>query len=104
MAMFKSGKKVTKIKLTIMPKPHAHLQIMTKRPAKVQIDLFKIVRGVVHTRYPLSSNACRKSGITSQGEPRRKNEKIRIRLFFMLMLYITFQDPSALTIPESIQV
>ena len=43
--------KVSKIKLTLMPKPHAHLQTMTKGPAKFQIDQYK-VGGVVHTRYP----------------------------------------------------
>ena len=40
MAVQKS-KKVTKIKLTIMPKAYAHLETMTKGPAKLQIDRYK---------------------------------------------------------------
>ena len=51
MVKFKS-KKVTKIKLTIMPKSHAHLKTMTKGPAKFQIDWYKTVGGLVHTRNP----------------------------------------------------
>ena len=35
---------------------------------------------------------CEKRGITLQGDPRRKDENIWIRL---LMLYIKFQDPSS---------
>ena len=44
-------KRVTKIKLSIMPKPHAHLQIMSKRPAKFLVDWYKTVRGAAHTRF-----------------------------------------------------
>ena len=46
-------KKVTKIKMMIMSKPHIHLQTMTKGPAKFQINQYKTVGGVAHTRYPL---------------------------------------------------
>ena len=34
-----------------MPKPHAHLQTMTKGPAKFQIDRYKTVGGFAHTLY-----------------------------------------------------
>ena len=37
-----------------MPKPQAHLQTLTKEPAKFQIDLYKTEWGVAHTRYPPS--------------------------------------------------
>ena len=36
-----------------MPKPYAYLQTMTKGLAKCQIDRYKTVGGVAHTRYPL---------------------------------------------------
>ena len=49
--LFKSKKKVTEIKLTIIPKPHAHLQAMTKELAKFQTDRYKTVGRVVHTSY-----------------------------------------------------
>ena len=41
--MFKSRKKITKIKLTIMPKSHAYLQTITKKAAKFQTDRYKTV-------------------------------------------------------------
>ena len=37
------SQKVTKTKLSIMPKPHAYLQTITKRPKKSQIDWYKTV-------------------------------------------------------------
>ena len=37
--------------MTIMPKPHADLQTIVKRLAKFQIDRYKSVGGVAHTRY-----------------------------------------------------
>ena len=40
------------IKLTIMPKPHAHLQTMSKGLVKFQIDWYKTVGGLASTRYP----------------------------------------------------
>ena len=43
---------MTNIKLMIMQKPQAHLQTMTKEPAKFQIDRYNTVGGVPHTRYP----------------------------------------------------
>ena len=46
---------MTKINLRIISKPHPHLQTMTKTPAKFQKDRHKIVGGVAHTRYPLST-------------------------------------------------
>ena len=42
-------------------KTHAHLQTMTKEPAKFQIDRLKNVLGVAHTRYPPSVFKCLKS-------------------------------------------
>ena len=36
----------------ITPKPDAHLQTMTKTPAKFQKDQLKTVRGVASTSYP----------------------------------------------------
>ena len=48
----KKVENVTKIKLAIMPKPHAHLQTIIKGPAKFQIDRYKTARGAAHTRYP----------------------------------------------------
>ena len=54
MTKFKMRKKVTKINLRIISKPHAHLQTMTKTPVKFQKDRHKTVGGVVHTMYPLS--------------------------------------------------
>ena len=41
------------INLRITAKCHAHLQTLTKTPAKFQKDLAKIVE-VVFTRYPVS--------------------------------------------------
>ena len=46
--------KVTKINLKIIFKPHALLQTQEKTCARFQKDLFKIVREVAITRYPLS--------------------------------------------------
>ena len=43
-----------KINSRIISKPHAHLQTMAKTCAKFQKDWYKIVWGVVLTRYPLS--------------------------------------------------
>ena len=47
-------KKVTKINSRIISKPRAHLQTMAKTCAKFHKDRYKIVWGVVLTRYPLS--------------------------------------------------
>ena len=60
-----------------MQNPHAHLQIVTKGPAKLQIDLYKNVGEVPRTRYPPSVFKClsRERGITPQGEPRQKKRK-----------------------------
>ena len=59
-----------------MQNPHAHLQIMTKGPAKFQIDLYKNVE-VPRTRYPPSVFKClsRERRVTPQGEPRRKKKE-----------------------------
>ena len=46
--------KVAKINSRIISKPHAHLQTMAKTCAKFHKDRYKIVWGVVLTRYPLS--------------------------------------------------
>ena len=73
MAKFKNGeKKITKIKLSIMSKSHTYLQMMTKEPAKFQIDHYKTVWGNAHTRYPPSvvEYLVEKGGITPQGESR----------------------------------
>ena len=43
-----------KINSRIISKPHAHLKTMEKTCAKFQNDQYKIVWGVVLTRYPLS--------------------------------------------------
>ena len=40
--------------LSIIFKPHARLQIMTKTPVKFQKNQHKTVGGVADTRYPLS--------------------------------------------------
>ena len=72
---------------------------MTKEPGKFEIDWYKTVCGVAHTRYPSSvfKYLSRKTGITSQGHPRhkKKKKKIWVRLFSMLMLYVKLQDPSS---------
>ena len=47
-------KKVSKINLRIISKPHAHLQCMMKTSVKFQNNRNKTVGGVAHTRYPLS--------------------------------------------------
>ena len=62
-----------------MPKPHADLQTMTKELAKFQIDRYKTVWEVAHTKYPQSVVKCRsrKRVITPQGEPRRKKKKTK---------------------------
>ena len=52
--------KVTKINARITSKPHAHLQTMEKTCAKFQKDRYKIVWGVVLTRFPLSIHWSRK--------------------------------------------
>ena len=46
--------KVTKINSRIIYKPYAHFQTMAKTCAKFKKDRYKIVWGVVLTRYPLS--------------------------------------------------
>ena len=51
--MFKLQKKETKINLRITAKHHAHLQTLTKTPAKFQKDLAKTVRRVSFTNYPV---------------------------------------------------
>ena len=43
MTKFENCKKSDKINLTITAKPHAHIQILTKTPAKFQKDLAKMV-------------------------------------------------------------
>ena len=45
----KSGKNLIKNDGRIAPKAHAHLQTMTKIPAKFQKVLYKTVRGVAPT-------------------------------------------------------
>ena len=45
-----TAKKVTKINLRIAVKSQAHLQTLTKTPAKFQKDLSKIEGGVAFTR------------------------------------------------------
>ena len=54
MAKFRMRKRVIKINLRIISKPHASLQTMTKTPVKFQKDRHKAVLGVARTRYPLS--------------------------------------------------
>ena len=54
MAKFKLRKKVTKINLRIIFKPHAYLQSMVTTSVKFQENRNKTVGGVAHTRYPLS--------------------------------------------------
>ena len=54
----------------------------------------------VHTKYPAYNIKCssqkrRKRGITPQGEPWRKNKRLRVCLLFMQMLYIKFQHSSS---------
>ena len=51
MTKFKLRKKVSKIDLRIISKPHANLQGMVKTSVKVQTN--KTVGGVAHTRYIL---------------------------------------------------
>ena len=41
------------IPFDIISKPHAHLQTVTRTPAKFQKDRHKTVGGVAHTRYLL---------------------------------------------------
>ena len=47
-------KKVTKINLRIISKPHAYLQSMDTTSVKFQENWNKTVGGAAHTRYPLS--------------------------------------------------
>ena len=51
---FNMQKKVSKINLRIISKPHAHLQNIIKTSVKFQKNRNKTVGGVTHTRYPLS--------------------------------------------------
>ena len=51
---FNLQKKVSKINLRIISKPHAHLQSMMKTSVKFQNNRNKTVGGVAHTRYLLS--------------------------------------------------
>ena len=53
MAKFKLQKKVTKISLRIISKPHAYLQRMVTTSVKFQENRNKTVGEVAHTRYPL---------------------------------------------------
>ena len=79
-----------------MPKSNAYLQTITKKPATFKLIFIKWYEELrTHGNYRLSLNACRKRGTTPQVEPRRKNKTIRVRLFFMLMLYIKIQDFSS---------
>ena len=48
----KVEKKLIKNDGRITPKAHAHLQTITKTPAKFQKVWYKTVRGVVPTSYP----------------------------------------------------
>ena len=48
------AKKVTKINLRIISKPHAYLQSMVTTSVKFQENRNKTIGGVAHTRYPLS--------------------------------------------------
>ena len=48
------AKKVTKINLRIISKPHAYLQSMVTTSVKFQENRNKTVGGVAHTWYPLS--------------------------------------------------
>ena len=54
MTKFKKYKKVTRNMARIIWKAHAHLQTMEKTCANSKKDKYKIVWGVVLTRYPLS--------------------------------------------------
>ena len=56
-----------------MQKPHAHLQKSLQIFKLMGIKLYEELR--TQGTHRLSSNACRKRGITLQVEPRRKNEK-----------------------------
>ena len=49
----KLAKKVSKINLRIIFKPHAHLQSIVKTSVKFQKNLNKTAGGVAHTRYIL---------------------------------------------------
>ena len=40
--------------LTLISKPHAHFQTISKSPVEFQKNRHKSVGGVAHTRYPLS--------------------------------------------------
>ena len=74
-------KKVSKINLRIISKPHAHLQSMMKTSVKFQNNRNKTVGGVAHTRYPLSihfhyQNARKMTKIKLQ----KKVSKINLRI------------------------
>ena len=49
---FKRAKNVTKLNLRLTAKYHAHLQALTKTPAKFQKDLVKTIGTVAFTRNP----------------------------------------------------
>ena len=53
-AQVQIAKKVTKINLRIISKPHAYLQSMVTTSVKYQENWNKTVGGVAHTRHPLS--------------------------------------------------
>ena len=53
MTKFKMRITVTKIKLRIIFKPHAHFQAMAKTAVKFSKERHKTVGGVAHNRYPL---------------------------------------------------
>ena len=70
---------MTKIKLRITVKCHAHIQTLTKTPAKFRIDPGKIVGGVAFTRYPVSKCSKPKNDYV-QTAKKKKVTKINVRI------------------------
>ena len=63
----KSGKKMITNDGRIAPKAHAHLQTMTKTPAKFQKVWYKTVRAVVPTSYPCHPVTSKKQELRQAG-------------------------------------
>ena len=74
-------KKVTKINLRIISKPHAYIQSMVKTSVKFQENRNKTVGGVAHTRYPLPIHFhCENARKMAKFKLKKKVTKISLRI------------------------
>ena len=69
-------------------KPMHTVKTMTNEPGRFQINRYKTVLEIAHSRYPPSvSDMKSKKGITLQGETRRKNENMGPLIFHADAVY-----------------